>query len=385
MTLSREFLAILGALDIEDGGRVRLGQLESLLSGTAIDWALLRKLLLRHRVLALFVSKLRAAGLWDLLPAKEGALLEKQLRLNQLRQLSAIRDLIEVAQALGRGKVEFLCLKGPVLGVLLYKDPVLRHFSDLDILVRPEDIAKAVAVLIGLGFKLCDLEDIQARDQADPMWRHLYHVHLKRDRLSLELHWRLSRNDRLYSDSIEQVFAQKQVVPVGGSALYTLGEGHLGEYIALHGSSHCWNRLKWLYDGKLYGRARRPSLSCSKQSKAAKLMQSLYQGLWQKEISQRMQVARDPIATLCLKQLLSPEEYPGTLGNMLRRTRVLLSLYPSLRVKAAYLGGLLVWPEVYQRFRLPPSLAFLYRILGPLLWLKEQWISKPSEETTERT
>ncbi len=370
MTFSREFLFLVNALDCE-GAADRLRYLDSLLA-EPFDWALVRKLLSRHRVLALFVFNLRSAGLWEAVPDCERTFLEGDLRANQLRQLGAIRELIEVTEALESKDLEVLCLKGPVLGVLLHKDPLLRHYSDLDLFVRCADIPRAVSVLIGLGFRLLDLQDIHLRTSADPVWKHLYHLHLVRGQLSIELHWRLSRNDRLMGISLESLFAEKQGVILGGTVLNTLGNRHLSDYIALHGASHCWNRLKWLHDAKSHRRLFGGTRVETDQLKAFTLGQTLCDHLWPEKPHEHLHLPQNTIEALCVRQILSLEDYPRTLANMYRRTRVLFHLYPSFRAKLAYLGGLLVWPQAYEKVRFPRSLAFLYYLLGPILWAKSQ-------------
>ncbi len=371
VTPPREFLFLVNAIDCKVSAD-RLSYLQSLLA-EPLDWDFLRKLLSKHRVLALFVSNLRSIGLWKAVPVCERSVLERDLRANQLRQLGAIKELIEITEALRSKGLEVLCLKGPVLGVLLHKDPLLRHYSDLDLLVRCADIPRAVSVLIGQGFCLLDLKDIQSRTSTDPVWKHLYHVHLKRGSLHLELHWRLSRNDQLIGVSLDLLFAQKQAVVLGGSVLHTLGNRHLGDYIALHGASHCWNRLKWLHDAESHHRLNGGVAVGADIPRAFELGRRLCDYLWSGKPCDHLQRSQNTIEALCLHQIFSLEDYPRTLPNMYRRTRVLFVLYPSLRTKIAYLCGLLVWPQAYETVRFPRAFAFLYYFLGPILWAKSQF------------
>ena len=57
----------------------------------------------------------------------------------------------EVAGAFGREGIEMLVLKGPVLAKWLYPGEV-RPYNDSDLMVAPEDRARAVGVLERLGF-----------------------------------------------------------------------------------------------------------------------------------------------------------------------------------------------------------------------------------------
>lgn len=367
--MSREFDAILLALDFE-GNPERLGQFDTLVSDLDFDWTYLRKLLDRHRVLALFVSALRRFERLNAMPEVHRAETERQARALQLRQLSKVGGLLDISKALEGREIEFLCLKGPVLGALLYGDPVLRHFGDLDIFVNRDEVVRAISVLLELGFELCDLKDIQHRDPSDPVWKHLYHIHLRKRDLMVELHWRLSRNDRMYDIPFDQLYQGRQSVLIGGVVLYTLGNEHLLDYIALHGASHCWNRLKWLCDGRLLIDSIASLESGASTANSVRLMNGLVHRFWAVKSSAGESYGNVSIINLCSTQLLSSSEYPGAFGNVVRRTRVVFSLYPTLRSKVEYIVGLFVWPQVYELVRLSKRWAFLYYFLGPVLWAK---------------
>ena len=67
-----------------------------------------------------------------------------------LRVLSLEQQLVAVASLLADAGIESRVLKGSAYAHLDYPDPALRSFIDLDLLFRPSDIARAVAVL-GVG------------------------------------------------------------------------------------------------------------------------------------------------------------------------------------------------------------------------------------------
>lgn len=69
-----------------------------------------------------------------------------------VRVLSLERELIAVVDLLAASAVETRVLKGSAVAHLDYRQPALRSFVDLDILVRPADIDRAVHVLVAAGF-----------------------------------------------------------------------------------------------------------------------------------------------------------------------------------------------------------------------------------------
>ena len=62
-------------------------------------------------------------------------------------------ELQNLVRGFTRHEVEFVILKGAVLAFLAYPDSSLRSVSDIDLLVRPEGLAKALKLIEEAGFK----------------------------------------------------------------------------------------------------------------------------------------------------------------------------------------------------------------------------------------
>jgi len=113
-------------------------------------WAALLSAARAHRVTGL----LRAAVDQRALPATEAQAHHVRAvhRSIMLRVLSLERELIAVVDLLAASAIEARVLKGSAVAHLDYPQLALRSFVDLDILVRPEDIDRAVRVLVATGF-----------------------------------------------------------------------------------------------------------------------------------------------------------------------------------------------------------------------------------------
>jgi hypothetical protein len=72
--------------------------------------------------------------------------------LNRFRRVSGLRWATEVAKE----GVEVVCLKGLGTAFALYDEPDLRAMADADLLVRPRDLERLVAVLQGAGFSFAE-------------------------------------------------------------------------------------------------------------------------------------------------------------------------------------------------------------------------------------
>lgn len=66
--------------------------------------------------------------------------------------LSLEATLLRVADVLDEAGVPFRVLKGPAVAHLDYPDPALREFGDLDLLIRPADLDRTIALLARHGY-----------------------------------------------------------------------------------------------------------------------------------------------------------------------------------------------------------------------------------------
>ena len=72
---------------------------------------------------------------------------------SHVRYLSMERQLREVMDAFNRRRIDALLIKGPALAWTVYPDPATRPFSDIDLLVRPDQYSKIKETLSQLGYR----------------------------------------------------------------------------------------------------------------------------------------------------------------------------------------------------------------------------------------
>ena len=77
--------------------------------------------------------------------------LRTRYRDNARKTLWFTRELFRILGHLESAGIKTLAYKGPVLAKTLYGDVTERQYSDLDILIRPEDVPRAKAALLALG------------------------------------------------------------------------------------------------------------------------------------------------------------------------------------------------------------------------------------------
>jgi hypothetical protein len=98
----------------------------------------------------------RAAETWpdaDALHPRLRVYLADQRRQSAARVAVLLRDLAEILAACRAAGVAALPLKGSVLSTRYYAEPGLRPMNDLDLLVRAEDEARAIAALRALRYQ----------------------------------------------------------------------------------------------------------------------------------------------------------------------------------------------------------------------------------------
>src|SRR5262245_53045699 len=103
----------------------------------------------RQRLTGLAVEAVEAGEL-VLEPAATDELFERHDEQMAL-DLRLERMLCEAADVLDGASIEYRALKGPVLAHTVYRDPALRSFGDVDVLVRDRDFDAAIDALRVLG------------------------------------------------------------------------------------------------------------------------------------------------------------------------------------------------------------------------------------------
>src|SRR5439155_13227872 len=81
-----------------------------------------------------------------------GAELRRDRESDVRRALIFTAELSRLLDLFGEADIPLIPLRGPVLGSLLYGDVAARECSDLDILVRRADLARAKETLVAAGY-----------------------------------------------------------------------------------------------------------------------------------------------------------------------------------------------------------------------------------------
>src|SRR5439155_15430049 len=129
----------------------------------------------------------------------------------QMRSATYLRICADVLETLERDAVNVIVLRGAA-AVSLLADPALRHCHDIDLLVRPSDVERAVDALERRGLGSPDATLKQASSGVT-----LRHA----SGLPIALHTRLF-DAPLYDLSFDDVSSRTRNAPLGGRAIRVL-------------------------------------------------------------------------------------------------------------------------------------------------------------------
>jgi hypothetical protein len=221
----------------------------SLLRG-GVDFGKLASEARRHGLSALLSRHLSDVAA-DACPAEQLAALRAEAQQGAVASLALAAELVAVLAGLRGAGVPALAIKGPVSALLGYGDLGLRRFSDLDLLVAPDDVTAAASYLERRGYV--------PRFTLSPPWLarlvrsnyellfHHPHPHPNGGRL-VDLHWSLARRGYTFTPGGDGIFARRQTVRIGPDEVPTLAVEPTLLFLLLHGIKHDWKSLGWLCD-----------------------------------------------------------------------------------------------------------------------------------------
>ena len=196
---------------MDGGGRVGLPSRIN----ESINWDLLFQQADRHGIIPQVYWALK-----DQEPLKIPQTVFKQLQtffqMNARRNLLTLQEMLRVIALLKAHQIEVLSFKGPVLTSILYENPALRYYVDLDFLVHPRDVLKIAAILEADGYR--PEMPLTSAAQGTFLLRSNYEFNFFRDdpRVAIEVHWGMG--PRWFSDPSEEAdwWDRAIEIPIGG-------------------------------------------------------------------------------------------------------------------------------------------------------------------------
>ena len=291
----------------------------------------------------------------------------QRIALEELWHEHLDRGLRRAISALSAAGIEACALKGPVLARRLYSPPASRYAVDIDLLVRPDDLAMALEALTQSGYAA------ETGATAEYLLKYSHHVVMSRPgEPPIELHFRAYTGfgSELAADVL---LARATHFPLGdGLSVLVPAPEEEFVYLAAHAAGHSFIRLVWLYDLKLFSR-RHPAIdwrhvadvaeTCSLKAAVAYTLRLLHRWLNVVPSNLPSELTRSSMAARMADWLLTEVSTPqpksplDNLGGL---------LFTSLLCDTARAGGWLLQHHLGRITR-----RRLYQIAP--VWLPQRW------------
>ena len=207
-----------------------------------VDWDVFLALAARNRLLPHAHLLLAARGE---VPDAVRSRLRGAFLANGHQALALSAELRRLIGRMADEAVRAVAYKGPALAVRAYGHLALRTYSDLDLLVAPEDVPAAARVLEGCGYvsahRFSPAQDaVFRRTDGDYPYHHPHTAAL------VELHCHVSSARFCVPLPTAELIARARPVAIGGGEVPAPADDDLFLALCLHGAKHRWSRLEWL-------------------------------------------------------------------------------------------------------------------------------------------
>lgn len=166
---------------------------------------------------------------------------------NAARNLAATAELLLSLISLRNAGVDAVTYKGPVLSIQLYGDVALRRYVDLDLMVRPDEVSSARAVLLSRGY---------VADADLPGWQFEAYLRSQKeiafareaDGRRVDLQWAFTTSFSGLRWDLPAMHTRTVDIQIAETSVRTFSDDDLASILSVHGSAHLWDRLSWVAD-----------------------------------------------------------------------------------------------------------------------------------------
>ena len=184
----------------------------------------------------------------DQLPTACHQQLAEQHQLNQFYARLMQRRIATVLAALNAAGIDYMLVKGPALAYVIYPNPLLRPYKDIDIIVREKDWTRTHHQLIDMGYDPIGVSDapppklfpLQVNYESE--YRH------PETRLLIEVHYDDILNAGLRSRDVDGFWQRSQICEIVGEPVRVMAKSDQLLHLCAHGHHHAYSEIKWMTD-----------------------------------------------------------------------------------------------------------------------------------------
>lgn len=210
-----------------------------------IDQNKLFEIFRRHRLLSILSDESI-----NLLEHGIAVIWHEAIRHHTLRSLQLTGVLEELIGKVNDVKLSVFSIKGPVLSQRLFGDIGKRHYNDIDLVVKREELSDVVELLEGMGYKMAHPSKVLDRAQWDYYFKYKKDVALinRKSEVVIELHVEIFRQELIRAPEETLTWDALVDETIGTLPLKCLDLNISFLYLLYHGGQHQYFRLFWLKD-----------------------------------------------------------------------------------------------------------------------------------------
>lgn len=226
----------------ESGNDARIGELLHV----GLDWDFVLCQARAHGTLPLLHWHLQRQG-WEAVPAAQRDSLRDEFRQNAALNLARTGELLNLLRKFRARGIPVLPFKGPTLAAYSYGSISLRQFNDLDLLLRPEDLAVGQDLLLTEGYTPgLDLPEARRSDYLHALGQVPFYRQW--DASLVELHTRVMPRSFFFPLGLEELWGRAELLLLQGEMVRVLSAEDLLLVLCAHGAKHQFACLGWVSD-----------------------------------------------------------------------------------------------------------------------------------------
>lgn len=146
-------------------------------------------------------------------------------------------ELIKILKLLNKENIEIILLKGAALAVAVYQDIGLRSMSDIDLLIKKDDLYKVINILRQANYAPVTKENVSNE------WNYEYSMNIHffkqiEPRIEFDLHWNLIRPPMFFPIKEENIWEKAKEIKIGDEKTLILSNEDMILHLCSHYSFH---------------------------------------------------------------------------------------------------------------------------------------------------
>lgn len=235
-----ELLLLCARTQVDSEGAARI---EALLRED-INWDYLLETAREHGMMPLLYWNLNATCP-EAAPEDTLDQLRDRFHKNARRNVFMTGELLKLLKLFETHGISAVPFKGPFMAASIYGNVVLRQFTDLDILVREQDVLEAKDLLLSQGYR----PEYKLTPQQDTVLlqaSHEYSFVHDDNRVKVELHWKITSEYFSFSLDPERLWKRLKPSSLAGKEVLVFYPEDLLLILCVHSASHVWQQLEFV-------------------------------------------------------------------------------------------------------------------------------------------